>query len=149
MNNKLGYFLIIIGGLWLAKELHAPYVNYFLSWEGILIGIGLYFLIDALTAKKHKNFLAALIPLGLGIHFIGLKIYPAWPDHWSIYTLIIGISLLIQGAYERSKSAIITAVLLLAFSHIAYHYPTWLTQLETLWPLGLIIFGIYLIFKRR
>lgn len=100
-NDKrfwLGLVLVIVGGVWLLDNLDViPYYlsHYILSWESLLILLGLYFL---LGRKKTEP---GIILIAIGSVFllqdIGLfYVRNIWHIFWPAIIIIIGISLIMR-----------------------------------------------------
>ncbi len=84
-----GFFLLVIGGLLLARQLGVDFPSWFFTWPMLLIGIGLF--IGLRHGFRHAGW---LLPLGIGVLFLtdringGLNMRPfIWP------IVIIGLGL--------------------------------------------------------
>ncbi|WP_217586871.1 LiaI-LiaF-like domain-containing protein [Lentibacillus saliphilus] len=150
------YLLIGIGTYFLLRQLKIPIFTDFYSWPTLLIIIGLAFLIHAIQSRQHQNLFTGSFLMGIGIHFHGLEHYPFWPDHWAMYTLIVGIAFFIR--YMRTKRGLLPAGILIGFSllfifsvdipkQLSWVYDI-VSFLERFWPVALIILGIYFLKKK-
>ncbi|WP_456278087.1 LiaI-LiaF-like domain-containing protein [Bacillus sp. AK128] len=152
-----GIVLIGIGLYFLLDQLHFPALQVFYSWPTLLIIIGVAFLAQAYTSRDYQNIIPGFILTGIGIHFHLLSLLSVWPDHWAMFTLIVGIAFLLR--YQQTKSGIIPGLLLLVLSIIALFYHEvlgWLGWfgnivhfIEDYWPVALIAAGIYLLFIKK
>jgi hypothetical protein len=152
-----GIILIGIGLYFLLNQLHFPALKMFYSWPTILIIIGVAFLAQAYTSRDYQNIVPGFILAGIGAHFHLINLVAIWPDHWAMFTLIIGIAFLLR--YQQTKTGVFPGLLLLVLSIFALFYHEvigwlgWIGSIvqivETYWPIGLIIAGIYLLFIKR
>lgn len=150
------YFLIGIGIYFLLQHLNLSFFQSFYGWPTILMIIGLSFLLHSYTTKEHQSLFVGVILFGFGLHFHGLKTYDFWYDHWSIYTLIVGIAFLLR--FFKTKSGFITAIILIGISILmifSISLPEWFNGIfgvvefiETFWPVVLIVIGVLLLRKK-
>ncbi|HLS22989.1 MAG TPA: DUF5668 domain-containing protein [Pseudogracilibacillus sp.] len=155
-NKLIAYILIGLGVYFLIKQLDLPLFKPFIGWPTVIAVIGIAFLLHSYTASLHDNLFIGVILLGLGIHFHGLKTSPAWYDHWSIYTLIIGVAYGIL--FFKTKRGLIPAIVLLSLSSImifSITLPEWFQPvyividfIDTFWPVILLGIGVYFLWKK-
>lgn len=152
----LGIILIGIGVYFLMDQLNIPFLNNLFTWPTLLLIIGIAFLLQGFVAKETQSLFPGTILTGLGIHFHGRELFDFWPDHWAIYTLIVGLAFIIR--HQKTKSGIVPGILLLVISLLGLFYDGiigWMNYigeavgwLENFWPVILIIIGVYLLFKK-
>jgi hypothetical protein len=152
-----GIILIGIGFYFLIEKLHLPYLSSFFTWPTLLLIVGIAFLAQSLFSNETSSLFPGVVLVGLGVHFHALKFLSFWPDHWGMYTFIIGIAYL--GKYKKTKSGLLPGVLLLVISLLALFYDgvigwlNWVGQFvgffEQFWPIALITIGIYLIVFKK
>ncbi|WP_017755992.1 LiaF transmembrane domain-containing protein [Calidifontibacillus oryziterrae] len=161
MKKKQGIFpgliLIGIGIYFLMDQLNLPIVKNIFTWPTLLLIIGLSFLLQAYLAKDAQSVFPGIILFGLGVHFHGRDIFDFWPDHWAVYTLIVGIAFIFR--HQKTKNGIVPGIILLVISLLGLFYDgiiSWMNYigkavgwLESFWPVALILIGIYIIFKKR
>ncbi len=111
------YILIGIGVYFLLQELRLPIITDFYSWPTLLILLGLAFLFYAYSSKEYKQIFPGFILLGLGIHFHGLNHYSFWIDHWAMYPLIVGIAFLLRNT--KIKGGLLPGLILVGISLFA------------------------------
>lgn len=155
-NLFFAYLLIGLGVYFLIRQLDLAIFRPFVGWPTILAIIGISFLLHSYSTKDKQNIFIGVIFLGLGIHFHGLQNYDFWYNHWSVYTLIIGIAYIVRFIY--TKKGLIPAVVLITISVImifSISLPEWfqgiygiIDFIETFWPVILIAIGIYFIRKK-
>ncbi len=156
-NAFIAYLLIGVGTYFLIKQLDLSFFNTFYSWPTILIIVGIVFLLHSYSAHEYQNIFTGVLLLGLGIHFHGLENYDFWLDHWSVYALIAGIAFVIR--YFQTKKGLVPGLILIVISillifsvafpeQFAWFYSI-LEFLETFWPIFLIGFGFYLLFRKK
>jgi hypothetical protein len=151
----LGVLLSGLGAFFLTNQYSLPYQEQVASWPSILLIIGLAFLLQSILGKETSSLFPGLILIGLGIHFHGLSLIPSWPEHWGMYTLIVGISFLL--VYVRTKKeglipglllTILSIVAFLSIDPLEWLQPTHKIVLD-LWPIVLICIGLFFILKRK
>lgn len=114
-NNAFSaYILIGLGIYFLIQQLDLPIFDNFYSWPTFLIIIGISFLIHSYSAKEYEHIFTGVLLLGLGIHFHGLENYDFWFDHWSAYALIVGIAFLAR--FFKTRKGFIPAMVLIGIS---------------------------------
>lgn len=147
-----GVLLILLGLFFLFQQLDLPYLKQIATWQLILIGIGIYFIITSLIdGKRDGAIFPGVILLGLGIHFLGQDLVADWPKHWAIYTLIVAIAFFAQALFFRHKASLLPGVILLGvtlFSTILNDYWREIPW-PYIWPALLILVGIVLLFRIR
>ncbi len=147
-----GIILVILGLFFLFKQLDLPYLERISSWQFILIGIGLYFIITSIVDRKRDGAIyPGVILLGLGIHFLGPELFPNWPRHWAVYTFIVSIAFFAQFLVSRHKGSLTPAFILLAVSLFSTVWKGIWSEIPWpyIWPSLLILVGIYFLFRRR
>src|SRR5699024_10160508 len=148
--------LIGIGFFYLLKQLNIDLLHDFYGWPTILMIIGIAFLINSIVNKDYSNIFTGTFLLGLGIHFHGLHHYSFWLEHWSVFTLLVGISLIIRSVWTKNgfMSGLVFTVIssLLLFNNQLVEKYHWsgevIDWVYRLWPVVFIILGIYLL-KRK
>ncbi|UOR12147.1 LiaI-LiaF-like domain-containing protein [Halobacillus amylolyticus] len=156
-DSFAGFLLIGLGLYFLVRQFNIPYLNPFYSWTTLLIIIGIAFLLHSYLTKEYSNIFTGALLLGLGIHFHGRTHYPFWIDHWGVYPLLIGAAFILRSIKTRSgwiPGFILIGVALFAllstpspgWFHFIYLLFDWV---ESFWPVILIGFGIYLLYKKK
>lgn len=156
-NDLTAYILIGVGLYFLLPHLNIPFLSNLSTWPSLLIILGVSLLIHSYLSRDYPKVFPGVILTGLGIHFHAVTIYPAWIDHWSVYVIIIGLAFLIR--FQKTKGGLYPGLILLfiglfmLFSVANQGIPDSIDRIvdlvEAYWPIGLIIFGIYLLFKKR
>ncbi|WLR50107.1 DUF5668 domain-containing protein [Bacillus tianshenii] len=129
----------------------------FFSWPTFLLIIGFAFLLQAYIGKDPASIFSGVMFTGIGVHFHGQNMFEAWPVHWGVYTLLLGIAFLLQ--HQKMKRGILPGILFLLISVIGI-FDTETTQVVnqtgvlgkwfmTLWPAALIAIGFYLLFMKK
>ncbi|WP_102345371.1 LiaI-LiaF-like domain-containing protein [Bacillus sp. Marseille-P3661] len=152
-----GILLIGVGIYFLADQLKLPIMKSMFTWPTLLIIIGIAFLFQAYLSKEHSSILPGIILTGLGAHFHAKELFNFWPDHWSVYTLIVGIAFIVR--HQKTKSGIVPGIILLIISLLGLFYDGiigWMSYIgdiigwvESFWPVALIIAGVYLLFFKK
>lgn len=152
-----GIILIGIGLYFLLEQLHFSAFKLFYSWPTILIIIGVAFLAQAYTSREYQNIVPGFILTGIGAHFHFITLVDHWPDHWAMFTLIIGLAFILR--YKQTKSGLLPGVILILLSIIVLFYHevigwlswigTFVQFIEKYWPVALIVAGFYLLFIKR
>lgn len=110
----IGYILIGIGIYFLIEQLDLQLFTAFYSWPTFLIIIGVAFLLHSYSTNEHDHIFTGILLLGLGIHFHGLENYDFWFDHWSVYALITGLAFIIR--YLQTKKGLIPGAVLVGIA---------------------------------
>lgn len=148
----LGTLFILAGLFFLAAQFFpalAALINFGRLWPLIVLGVGVIFLLNAFVNEP-----GTAVP-GVIIATVGsILLYQNWTGNWSFWQLWLlmpgavggGILLysLLAGKLHETRNAVVilltvSTVLFLVFSG------SWLVW--QLWPVLLIIFGFYLLFK--
>ena len=89
-----GLLLVVIGSLFLAKQMGAIFPIWLFSWKTLLIGMGI------VTGVKHKFRHASwLVLIGIGSIFLIGDVYPDWhiqPMLWPILIIFIGLVMIFK-----------------------------------------------------
>src|SRR5690625_7237612 len=113
-NAFTAYILIGLGIYFLIQQLDLQMFDKFYSWPTFLIIIGISFLIHSFSASEYEHIFTGVLLLGLGIHFHGLENYDFWFDHWSVYALITGLAFIIR--YFQTKKGFIPGAVLIGIA---------------------------------
>ncbi|UOQ46234.1 DUF5668 domain-containing protein [Halobacillus salinarum] len=154
-NWFTGFLLVGFGIFFFLRQLNIPLFEPYYSWPTFLIIIGLAFLLHSYFAKEYQTVFAGIILLLFGIHFHGLAHYSFWIDHWAVYPFIIGIGLIVKS--QKSQGGLLPGLLLVLIAMIAlFISPGWLNWLsvffqwlERFWPVTLILFGSYMLIRKK
>lgn len=156
-NSFIGYLLIGIGIYFLIKQLNLSLFESFYSWPTVLMIIGIVFLIHSYSTHEYEHIFTGVLLIGLGVHFHGLENYDFWIDHWSIFMFIAGVAFVIRSL--QTHLGLIPGIILISISLILIFSITlpdafkWfygvVEFLESFWPIFLIAFGFYMLFKKR
>lgn len=150
-NSFIAYIFIGLGIYFLLQQFNIPILNNFYAWPTIVIIIGVSLLLHSFSNQDYEALFSGTIMLGVGIHFHGLKNYPNWINHWAIYLLIIGIAFFVR--YLKTKKGFLTGIILIGIA-LLFIFPIKITQLEwiksteVIWPLAIILIGVYLLRKK-
>lgn len=154
MKNHLlfiGTLAICTGGFFLMEKFQLPFFHFFQKWPTILLILGIAYFVQGTVGKEQHALFFSVILCGLSLHFLFSPYVSTWPNHWGVYTLILGFALLTQ----KNKNLKI-AILLITVSLFTIFYSdfqVWQNKLMSywhkLWPILLIGLGIYLIKKSK
>lgn len=152
-----GIILIGIGVYFLMDQLNLPFLKNVFTWPTILLFIGLAFILQAYISKEDQLIFPGIILLGLGAHFHGRELFDFWPDHWAVYTFIVGLAFIVR--YQKTKSGIVPGIILIIISLLGLFYDGiigWMNYIgravgwiENFWPIVLIVVGVYLLYKSK
>lgn len=155
-NSFIAFLLIGIGIYFLIKQLDLAFFKPFVGWPTIIAIVGISFLLHSYTSKEKHNIFVGVLLLGLGIHLHGLQNYLFWYDHWSIYTLIVGLAYLVL--FFKTRKGLMPSLILIGLSLIMIFSislpdsfkPIYgiIDFIETFWPIILIILGVYFLRKK-
>lgn len=155
-NSFIGILLICLGGYLLLQQVNIALLEPFHTWPSILMIVGGSLVVHCYLEKNFHNLMIATLILGLGIHFHGLMHYDFWINHWAMYPLIVGASLVIRSL--RTKKGFLLGALFIGFSVLmifSVQMPEWFNvfysgfdYIEAFWPLLLVLAGIYCLRKK-
>lgn len=156
-NSMVAYLLIGIGFYYLLEQLSIPFLEPLTTWPSLLIIFGISLLIHSYLKRDYDKLFPSILALGFGIHYHALTLYPNWLDHWSVYAVILGIAFLLR--YQKTKTGLYPGLFLLLIglfmiisltnNPFSDSVDVLIKVLEDYWPVGLIVFGVYLLFKKR
>lgn len=152
-----GVILIVVGALFLVLQMFpsvAERLNWADQWPLIIVGIGGLFLVSALFGTPELAVPGSFLA-GLG----GLLYYQSITDNWGswayAWTLLpgfAGVGLILQGLLRgRLRAGVVEGGRLLMFSLVMFAiFGSFLGGWHFggfLWPLALILVGLWLLFK--
>lgn len=113
-SSFIAYILIGIGVYFLIQQLDLVLFQKFYSWPTFLLIIGIAFLIHSFSTKEYHNIFVGVLLVGLGIHFHGLENYGFWFNHWSAYCLIVGLAFLAR--FWKTREGFLPGVILIGIA---------------------------------
>lgn len=123
-----GILLIGIGLYFLLDGLESTLFQQIASWPSILMVIGIAFLAQGYGGKDGQKVFPGILLIGLGVHFHGLELIEDWPDHWGMYTLILSIAFL--ASHQRTKKGgLVPGLVLFILSALALFYEDFISWL--------------------
>lgn len=153
-NLIWGLILIVIGGVFLVNQLFPDLFSGF-SWPWILLALGGVFTLAGLFGRVGGLFIPGAILLGLGGIFLYQERTGDW-DSWAyIWTLIpgfVGLGMLVGSVFDRelARSRPVALIMMLA-SLVLFAVFGGFFGLDPgilrFWPVLLILFGIWVLFK--
>ncbi|GAA4062211.1 MAG TPA: hypothetical protein GXZ58_00865 [Bacilli bacterium] len=156
-NYLLAFILIGVGLYFLLEQFSIPFLDGLMTWPTLLIILGVSLFIHSYLSRDYDKLFPSVILLGLGIHFHAVALYPNWVEHWSVYAIIIGMAFLVR--YQKMKVGLYPGLIMLfvglfmLFSITNNQFSQTMDSLikiiEDYWPVGLIAFGVYLLFKKK
>jgi predicted membrane protein len=99
----LGAFVVVFGFFMLLRRMGAPLPSWLLSWEMILIGVGIF-----MGIKSGFRDLSWLVPIIIGVIFISDDIFPGFRFRnliWPIGIMVVGLVILTKGSRGKSISS--------------------------------------------
>jgi hypothetical protein len=146
--------LLLLGFVFLIKEIQLNHVIWFYLSTGLIIFFGLYFLLDFLLYKTQKSILPGLVLCLFGffmflnhIHVLLFRdlLFP-------LFLLTFGISLFVYYLVSSEKVYLICAWILLVISGMQIFVQNGTlenVQFQKYWPISLIVIGILLLVNYR
>ena len=145
----LGIILIILGLLFLAKEI-APQYFQFWDWPFIIIGLGGVFLLWAILSGTGGLAVPGSVLAGIGGIFYYQNLtgdWESWAYIWALIPGFVGVGIIISGIIDRDyKEAFTGGLIMLLISGIlffafgtAFGLPA---EVSTYWPALLILLGV-------
>ncbi|MBB6448331.1 membrane-bound ClpP family serine protease [Geomicrobium halophilum] len=154
-NIFIGMIFIGFGVYYLTQEITPTLAEHWLSWETLLIWIGLALSMDGFIRRNGTTLLPGIFMVGMGLHFHAIAIYPNWPTHAGMIATLLGIACLIT-YLKTKKEFLFIGILLMCIGFLFIFFEPLVQRIETatetyafIWPLLLIVTGFILLFKRQ
>lgn len=143
-----GLILIGLGLYFLLQQFNVPLFQDWLSWPVIMMIIGAAFIVCALFGWDKSFILPGGILLALGFHFYAGRVFSNWPDHWSMFPGSVGVGFLLAYINTRESSYLYPALILLGIPTFFY-FLNGFSAIQTWWPVALIAVGVYILLKKK
>ena len=157
----LGALLVLFGLLALLSQLFRGFDFWGTFWPFIIIGVGAMFYVGMFAGGKSTSGLAIpgtiITGIGLMLFIQNLTDYfQSWAYGWAAIVIFVGLGIYIMGLWggnteqRRSGSGLmrIGLILLLIFGAFFEMIFSSSTLADYIFPAGLILLGLYLVFKR-
>jgi hypothetical protein len=160
----VGTLLIIFGVLSLAGQIFGGFHFWGAFWPFIIIGLGAMFFVGMFAGGKSVSGLA--IP-GSIISTVGLMLFyqnltghwESWSYGWTVILMSVGLGIFIMGAYSGDEGqrksgmgvmrvGLILFILFGGFFEFIFSAGERFGLRQVVFPVGLILLGLYLIFRR-
>lgn len=160
MKNQRIFPAIILLGFGLFFFLQQNQYSFFQgfdTWPTFLIIVGIAYLFQGYVAKDYEAILPGVILTGFGLHFHIIKYLEVWPNSNGTFILIIALGFLLR--YQKVRAGLFQGILFLVLAILLLFYNKivdWLGILESgagdfwrFWPVVLVVYGLYLLIKKR
>ncbi|MFD1705594.1 LiaI-LiaF-like domain-containing protein [Siminovitchia sediminis] len=107
-----GIILLGFGLYFLLQQYPVSFIQNFISWPTLIMIIGIGFLVQGYAAKDHEAILPGAIITGVGIHFHVMDRFNIWQDHAGVFLLLVAIGLLLT--YVKTGIGLVMGLLFLA-----------------------------------
>lgn len=149
----LGWILLLIGGLLLLNH----WYPISLDWTTFLMILGIALFLIGLVQRNHDPVLPGTL-----IFFVGLLFYLkahtfiviSWWQIWPLLTICVGIAFLVHFILNPEQKGFLfpgPLLIIMGFFFLFFPWSWWCWEITywfgRLWPVILIIVGIYLILK--
>lgn len=149
-----GIILIVLGGAFLVNQLFPDLFGGF-SWPWILLALGGIFALVSLIGRVGGLMIPGVILLGLGGIFFYQDTtgnWDSWAYVWALIPAFVGLGMLIGGLYDPElRPARRVALLLIAGGLLMFMIFGGFFGLDPslvrFWPVLLILFGLFILFK--
>ncbi|WML45574.1 LiaI-LiaF-like domain-containing protein [Neobacillus sp. PS3-40] len=152
-----GIILIGFGAYFFLQQSGITIFEQFYTWPTLLIIVGIAFLGQGYIAKDYEAILPGVILLGFGVHFHIIGHLAIWPNQIGTFIFIIALGFFLR--YQKTHTGLFQAMLFLILALLSLFYnkiASYLGLLENsvsivwkFWPIILIVFGIYFLFKKK
>jgi hypothetical protein len=152
-----GIILIGFGIFFFWQQTNISLFAEFMTWPTLLMIVGVAFLYQGYGGKDYESILPGVLLTGFGFHFHVMNRLSIWPDTIGAFILIIALGFLLR--YQKVGNGLFQGILFLALAGLLLFSDQimgWFGLLEnkiasvaTLWPIALILIGVYLLFFKR
>lgn len=152
-----GLFLLLFGVYFLLQQLNIELWSGIFTWPSLLAIIGLALLLQSYKQNDPNNLLPGVVLLGVGLHFHLKGLLAIWPDHFAMIILIVGLGFIFRA--QKTKHGMFEGIILLCIASFFLFSDTLLNLLgivgiglstiQTFWPVLLIVFGAFLLLKKK
>ncbi|ALF11702.1 LiaI-LiaF-like domain-containing protein [Parageobacillus thermoglucosidasius] len=152
-----GIVLVGLGVYFLANQLHLPLLRLFQDWPALLVIFGIAFIAQAYSAREYQYIFPGIVLFGFGLHFFLASWFQRWPNHVGMFFLIIAIAFFFSS--RKTKTGLGQSIFFFAFafilmfserfSHLFHIVETGISSVWKFWPFGLIIVGVYILWRKR
>ena len=154
-----GLILIFVGALFLLLQAFPEIAIQFdpgVQWPLVIIAVGLLFFVGAVLGEASLAVPGAIIG-GIGVLFYYQNLsgnWASWAYVWALVPGFVGLGLILMGLLDRQKRSSIRAGIFLIFLSLILFaiFGGWLggfTGSRQLWPLLLILSGIWVLWRNR
>lgn len=115
-----GIVLVGFGIYFLLNELNVSPFQSFYSWPTLLIIVGLAFLFQGFLGKDHGSILPGVILTGFGLHFHLVNKLSIWPDDTGTFLLIIALGFILFN--QKAGTGLMNGMLFLVLAGFLLFY---------------------------
>lgn len=154
-----GLILIVVGGLFLLLQIFpglAEQFNPALIWPLIIVAVGAFFLLAAVLGAPPLAVPGAIITgIGSLLYYQNLSgDWDSWSYVWALIPGFVGLGLILMGLLDREnrkaiRSGLWLVVISLGLFVVFAGFLSELSFLSELWPLLLIVIGIWILWRNR
>ncbi len=154
-----GLILIFVGGLFLLLQIFpglAEQFNPTLIWPLIIVAVGAFFLLAAVLGAPPLAVPGAIITgIGSLLYYQNLSgDWDSWSFVWALIPGFVGLGLILMGLLDREnrkaiRSGLWLVVISLGLFVVFAGFLSELSFLGELWPLLLIVVGIWILWRNR
>ncbi len=154
-----GLILILVGGVFLLLQIFPGLAGQFnpaLYWPLIIVAVGVFFLLAAVLGAPPLAVPGAIIAgIGVLLYYQNLSgDWASWSYAWSLIPGFVGLGLILMGLLDRENREVIRSGLLLVIISLVLFavfagFLSGLSIVGKLWPLLLIIAGIWILWRNR
>ena len=154
-----GLILIFVGGLFLLLQIFpglAEQFNPTLIWPLIIVAVGAFFLLAAVLGAPPLAVPGAIITgIGSLLYYQNLSgDWDSWSFVWALIPGFVGLGLILMGLLDREnrkaiRSGLWLVVISLGLFVVFAGFLSELSFLAELWPLLLIVVGIWILWRNR
>lgn len=152
-----GIILVGFGLFFFLQHSSFSLFSEYVTWPTLLMIVGVAFLFQGYGGRDYEAILPGVILTGFGFHFHVVNRLSIWPDAIGSFILIIALGFLLR--YQKVRNGLFQGLLFLALAALMLFYDqvmTWLGLIESkvstitsLWPILLVLIGIFLLFKKK
>lgn len=152
-----GVILVGVGFYFLLQQANITISEQLFTWPTLLMIAGVAFLGQGYIGKDYEAILPGVILFGYGLYYHALQTFAFWSNPAGSFVLITAIGCLLR--WQKTRTGLFQAFLFFILAMFIIFYDKFTSNLGILqnglsalwnfWPILLIAFGAFILFKKK